>query len=209
MVEYIKKYFPLLARHTPLSEELSTISTLHTFKTGDILLKEGAYVKLIPLVLSGLVKVYKEDDMGNEVLLYYIKSGESCVMSLNACFKNEKSSVKAIVEEEAEIILLPAQKGLDLAHKYPQWNEFTFGLFSSKYQELLHIVNILTFSNKETRLMEYLKKKKAYSKTAIMKVTHQEVANDLGSTREVISRLLKKLEHEGQVKLGQGVIEVL
>jgi CRP/FNR family transcriptional regulator, anaerobic regulatory protein len=142
-------------------------------------------------------------------LLYYIQSGESCVISINSCFKNAKSSVKALVEEETELILIPVQKAQYLVKKYPQWNEFTYTLYNSKYLDLINIVGILTFSNKETRLIEYLKKKKAFSKSSILKVTHQEVANDLGSTREVISRLLKKLEHEGQVKLGLGFIEVL
>jgi len=193
-----------------LKEELITISKILKFKAGTVILKQGAYVKVIPLVLSGLVKVFKEESTnGNEVLLYYIKPGESCVMSVTTLIRNEASQVKAVIEEDSEIVVIPADKALQIAKKYPKWNEFIYDLFNLKFDELLNVIEILTFSNKDTRLFEYLKKEAHLKTTNILRTTHQHIAHDLGSSREVISRLLKKLEHGGRIRLGQGTIEIL
>jgi len=206
----IETYFPKLSEMKDLKEELMNMSSVHTFEKGTVLLKEGGYIKVIPLLLTGLIKVFKEEPVnGNEVLLYYIKPGESCVMSVTALIKNETSKVKVIVEETVEMVVIPADKALQIAKKYPKWNEFIYDLFNLKYEELLNVIEILTFSNKDTRLLEYLKKEAQLKNTAILHVTHQKIASDLGSSREVISRLLKKLETNGFVKLSHGGVEVV
>lgn len=193
-----------------LKQELIAISSLHTFKEGTVILKQGSYIKVIPLMLSGLAKVFKEEpENGNEVLLYYIKPGESCVMSMTTLLHNTTSKVKAIVEEEAEVVLIPADKALAIAKKYPKWNEFIYDLFNLKFDELLKVIEILTFSNKDVRLLEYLKKEASLKNTNTLHTTHQHIAYDLGSSREVISRLLKKLSVEGLVKLGQGSVTLI
>lgn len=193
-----------------LKEELIAISSIHTFDPGTVILKQGGYVKVIPLLLSGLAKVFKEEsENGNEVLLYYIKPGESCVMSMTTLLHNTTSQVKAIIEEKAEVVVIPADKAMQVAKKYPIWNEFIYDLFNLKYQELLNVIEILTFSNKDARLFEYLKKESKLKNTNTLQTTHQHIAYDLGSSREVISRLLKKLEAEGTIKLGQGSITLL
>ncbi|WP_232285828.1 Crp/Fnr family transcriptional regulator [Aquimarina agarilytica] len=192
-----------------LKKELASISTLMKFDAGTVILKEGAYVKVIPLIISGLAKVYKEEENGHEVLLYYIKPGESCIMSVTSMIKNEVSMVKAIIEEDAEVVVIPTDKAIQIAHKYPKWNEFIYELFNLKFHELLNVVKILTFSKKDVRLFEYLKNKAALKNETTITTTHQQIADDLGSSREVISRLLKKLEHDGQIKLNQGNIELL
>lgn len=193
-----------------LKEELIAISSIHIFDPGTVILKQGSYVKVIPLLLSGLAKVFKEEsENGNEVLLYYIKPGESCVMSMTTLLHNTTSQVKAIIEEKAEVVVIPADKAMQVAKKYPRWNEFIYDLFNLKYQELLNVIEILTFSNKDARLFEYLKKESKLKNTNTLQTTHQHIAYDLGSSREVISRLLKKLEAEGTIKLGQGSITVL
>ncbi|MCI4668815.1 MAG: Crp/Fnr family transcriptional regulator [Bacteroidia bacterium] len=192
-----------------LMEELLGSCREGNFDQGDVLLNGGEYVQVIPLLIDGLVKVYKEEEEGNEVLLYYIKAGESCIMSVTTCMKNEKSKVKAVVEESSRIILVPAEVNRKLTQSYPQWNEFFFELFNSKYEELLHFISILTFSNKDIRLKEYLIREVELKKEKILKITHQKIAYDLGSSREVISRLLKKLEKESFLSLGHGTIEVL
>ncbi len=203
-------YFPKLAKMPKLKEELLTICNIQTFNAGTVILNEGAYIKAIPLIISGLVKVFKaEPTNGNEVLLYYIKPGESCVMSVTTLIRNQTSRVKAIVEEHAEIVIIPADKIMNIAKSYPQWNEFIYDLFNLKFEELLHVVEILTFSKKETRLFEYLKKEAQLKNSNILHTTHQHIAYDLGSSREVISRLLKKLENEGVLQLKQGIVELL
>jgi len=208
--EALDTYFPKLAKMPELKAELISISKIFEFEAGTVILKQGAYIKVIPLLVSGLAKVFKEEAVnGNEVLLYYIKPGESCVMSLTALIRNETSHVKAVIEEDSKIVVIPADKALAIAKKYPQWNEFIYDLFNIKFEELLNVIETLTFSNKDSRLIEYLKKEAQLKNTTTLKTTHQHIAYDLGSSREVISRLLKKLEHEGHVKLGQGTIEIL
>lgn len=203
-------YFPKLAMMPELKKELISISSVHKFDTGTIILKQGAYVKVIPLMISGLAKVFKEEpEKGNEVLLYYIKPGESCIMSMTTLLHNTTSKVKAIVEETAEVVLIPADKAISIAKKYPRWNEFIYDLFNLKFEELLNVIEILTFSNKDTRLLEYLKKEARLKNTNTIVATHQRIADDLGSSREVISRLLKKMETDGIVKLAQGSVTLL
>lgn len=208
--EALDNYFPTLAKMPDLKKELMEICSLHTFEAGTIILKQGSYIKVIPLLVSGLAKVFKvEAENGNEVLLYYIKPGESCVMSVTTLIKNETSKVKAVIEEDSEIVIIPADKALAIAKKYPKWNEFIYDLFNIKFNELLNVVEILTFSNKDTRLLEYLKKEALLKNSKIIHTTHQQIADDLGSSREVISRLLKKLEQKGHLILNHGTIEII
>lgn len=207
-ISNLNEFFPQLDRHPDLFQELTKACIQQQFEVGDILLNEGAYVQFIPLLVSGLVKVYKEDERGNEVLLYYIKPGESCIMSLTTCMKHETSKVKAVVEEDSDIILVSAEKNRQLTAKYPYWTNFFLELFGSKYDELLHFISVLSFSNKEKQLMEYLQREVELKGETSLKLTHQKIAYDLGSSREVISRLLKKIEKEGKLKLGHGTIEM-
>lgn len=203
-------YFPELAKMPELRRELVEICSIADFEAGSVILKQGEYIKIIPFVISGLAKVFKEEAVnGNEVLLYYIKPGESCITSLTTLFRNGKSQVKAVIEDDAEVLLLPAAKTIAIAKKYPKWNEFVYDLFHTKFEDLLQVVETLTFSNKDVRLMEYLKKEATLKKSKVLHTTHQHIANDLGSSREVISRLLKKLENEGHIGLKQGEIEIL
>ena len=208
--EALETYFPFLVKNPELKSELETICTVHTFKAGTVILKQGGYIKVIPLMVSGLAKVFKQEGKnGNEVLLYYIKPGETCVMSMMTLLRNDTSKIRAVIEKDSEIVVIPANKAIVIAKKYPVWNDFIYRLFYQKYEELVEVVEILTFSNKDKRLLEYLKKEAQLKNSNILQTTHQHIAYDLGSSREVISRLLKKLENEGVVKLKQGVIELL
>lgn len=194
-------HFPELTKHHALAQDLSDRCQVVDVEEGAVLLKEGGYAAFIPLVLSGLIKVYKEDQAGQEVLLYYINQGESCIMSATYCMQHQKSEVKAVVEQAAKVILVPAEVALEFGRKYAGWNEFLFNLFSTKYSELLHIIQILTFEHKDKRLLDYLHNERKIKGTDTLHITHQQIANDIGAPREVISRLLKKLEHEGYVAL--------
>lgn len=129
-------------------------------------------------------------------------------MSLTTLIRHGKSQVKAIIEKDSEVSVIPADKVLDIAKNYPKWNEFVYELFQTKFEELLQVLETLAFSNKDVRLMEYLKKEWKLKDNKVLYTTHQHIANDLGSSREVISRLLKKLEYEGRLELGQGTIKL-
>ncbi|WP_298502459.1 Crp/Fnr family transcriptional regulator [uncultured Maribacter sp.] len=205
----IEHHFPHLAKNPQLKEEIVRSSELVQIKKGDVILKSGTYIKVIPFLVSGLVKIFKEDETGGEVLLYYIEPGESCVMSMTTLVKDEISKVKAIVEKDAEIVIIPAERALKMARNYPKWNEFFYDLFNLKFDELLHMVEVLTFSNKDRLLLEYLQKEATLHKSKKIQSTHQQIAKELGSSREVISRLLKKLEREGYLLLKQGLIQLV
>jgi len=205
----LKNSFPQFASSIDLLQEIEKISSIHEFDKETIILKENSYVKGIPLLISGLIKVYKEDESGNEVLLYYIEPGESCIMSIMAAEKNEKISVKGIIEEKSTIVIIPIEKLQYLRRNHPQWNVFVYNLFNEKFDEVIDMIKILTFSNKEKRLEEYLLKEASIKNTTELHHSHQEIANELGSSREVISRLLKRLEIEGKIELSQRRITIL
>jgi CRP/FNR family transcriptional regulator len=202
-------HFPSLANHRELIDMLAEKCQIHSFKKGEVILRNGQYIQVIPLLISGLVKVYREGEEEGEVLLYYIKSGESCAMSMTALIKNETVKVKGVVEEDAEILLVPAIDAVSIAQNYPVWNAFIYDLFSNKYDELLTVISTLTFSNKDVRLYKYLKQQAELKDSNVLAKTHQEIALDLGSSREVISRLLKKLENDKKIRLAHSKIELL
>lgn len=208
-IKIIKKTFPQLAISQALLQEISDIGILKSFKKDTVLLKEDSFVKVVPLVISGLIKIYKEEENGNEVLLYYIKPGETCIVSIITAEKNEKSNVKGVVEEDVEVILIPKEKLYNLRKNFPGWNLFVYHSFNEKFDEVIDMVKVLTFSNKEKRLFDFILKKAALNNSNFIHKTHQEIANELGSSREVISRLLKKLEKEGKVSLAQKEIRIL
>jgi CRP/FNR family transcriptional regulator len=205
----VKNNFPQLASSNSLIKEIEDIGMFHEFEKNTIILKENSYVKFIPLLLSGLVKIYKEEENGNEVLLYYIKPGETCIVSVMAAEKDEKVTVKGVVEEDCEVILLPKQNLYLLRKNHPQWNLYIYGQFNDKFDEVIDMVKVLTFSNKEKRLEDYLIRKAKLNQSNVVLKSHQEIANELGSSREVISRLLKKLEKDGKIELSLRNIKIL
>lgn len=205
----LKNSFPQFSSSIKLINEIENISTVMEFEKDTVILKEGSYVKVIPLVINGLVKVYKEEENGNEVLLYYIKPGESCIMSIMAAERNLAINVRGVVEEDAEIILIPIDKLSQIQKNHSKWNSFVYDLFNEKFVEVIEMIKILTFSNKDIRLENYLKRKAALNNSDTILKSHQQIANELGSSREVISRLLKKLEKEGKIELSQRQIKIL
>ncbi len=209
IAEIIKSDFPQLASSPLLVKEIAKYSSIHHFKKDTVILKEDSFVKVIPLVVSGLIKIYKEEENGNEVLLYYIKPGETCIVSVITGEKNEKVNVKGVVEEDVDVILLPKIKLYELRKNFPQWNLFIYNSFNDKFDEVIDMVKVLTFSNKEKRLFDFLIKKANLNETKTVFKSHQEIANELGSSREVISRLLKKLEKDGKVILSLKKIKIV
>ena len=205
----LKDGFPQLSTSTELLEEIENIGMINDFDKNTVLLKENSYIKFIPLLIDGLIKIYKEEENGNEVLLYYIKPGETCIVSVMAAEKDEKASVKGVVEENCKVILIPKDKLYNLRKNHPIWNLFIYEQFNDKFYEVIDMVKVLTFSNKEKRLLDFLIKKSNLNESKTVNKSHQEIANELGSSREVISRLLKKLEKEGKVELSLRKIKIL
>lgn len=192
-----------------LLEKLKKEGTIKTFSPDTVLIDENDYIKFVPIVLNGSIKVFKLDEDGREMLLYYIKPGESCVMSFLGATCNGTSKIKAVVEEEAEVLVLPVHKATDLIRENPQWIQFIFELYNRRFEELLTVVNAIAFQKVDVRLWELLKTKVKMLKTDELNMTHQQIADELGTAREVVSRLLKQLERDKKISLGRNKVKIL
>ena len=195
--------------NSTLLEKLKKEGTTKTFAPDTVIIDENDYIKFVPIVLNGSIKVFKMDEEGREILLYYIKPGESCVMSFLGAACNGTSKIKAVVEDESQVLMLPVHKAIELIRENPQWIQFIFELYNRRFEELLAVVNAIAFQKVDERLWEFLKSKVKMLKTAELSMTHQQIADDLGTAREVVSRLLKKLERDGKISLGRNKIRVL
>ncbi|WP_367867638.1 Crp/Fnr family transcriptional regulator [Pedobacter sp. WC2423] len=189
-----------------LVEKLYKYSILKTYQAGSIILNENAHIRSIPIVTKGTMKVMRTEEDGREILLYYIKAGESCIMSFLGGLHNETSKVKAEVEEDAEILFLPIDKVSLFIKEYPQWLDYIFRLYHKRFEELLEIVNAISFKKVDERLLNLLKKKSELTLSKTIHITHEQLANELGTARVVVSRLLKQLEENGVVQLGRNKI---
>ncbi|WP_282637361.1 Crp/Fnr family transcriptional regulator [Sphingobacterium thalpophilum] len=189
-----------------LIEKLYQYSIRKEYKAGSIILNENASIRSIPIVTKGTLKVIRTEEDGREILLYYIIAGESCIMSFLGGMHNETSKVKAEVEEDAEILFLPMDKVALFIKEYPQWLDYIFRLYHKRFEELLEIVNAIAFKKVDDRLLSLLYKKQELTGNNILNITHEQLANELGTARTVVSRLLKQLEEIGKVKLGRNKI---
>jgi len=189
-----------------IREKLFTYGIKKSFSEGDVILNENAYIKAIPIVTNGSVRVMRTDEDGREILLYYIKTGESCIMSFLGGIHHDTSKVKAIAEEETEILFIPVDKVSLLLKEYPEWLNYIFRLYHKRFEELLEVVNAVAFKKMDVRLLNLIKKKCELTKSNTLLVTHEQLANELGTARVVVSRLLKQMEDENMVKLGRNKI---
>lgn len=189
-----------------IKEKLFAYGIAKTFSEGEVILNENAYIKAIPIVTSGSIRVMRTDDDGREILLYYIKSGESCIMSFLGGMHHDTSKVKAIAEEETEILFIPVDKVSLLIKEYPEWLDYIFRLYHKRFEELLEVVNAVAFKKMDERLLNLIKKKCELTQSNTLNVTHEQLANELGTARVVVSRLLKQMEDEGLVTLGRNKI---
>ena len=187
-------------------EKLIEYGITKYFKEGDIILNENAHIKVIPIVMKGSIKVMRTEEDGREILLYYIKAGESCIMSFLGGMHHETSKVKAMAEEEVEVLFLPIEKVSSMIKDYPEWLDYIFRLYHKRFEELLEVVNAVAFKKVDERLLNLIHKKAELSHNKTVIVTHEQLANELGTARVVVSRLLKQLEENGQLKLGRNKI---
>ncbi|MFA5329845.1 MAG: Crp/Fnr family transcriptional regulator [Prolixibacteraceae bacterium] len=190
-----------------LLTEINRNSILKTIPEGTEILREGQYIKVIPVVISGLIKVFTRYE-DKELLLYYIKPNESCIMSFSASLKNQPSKIFAVTEEDTQALLLPVDKVVGWTKQFPDINSLFFQQFNMRYSELLDTINHLLFDQMDKRLYDYLVKKSNLSVSSRLKISHRQIASELGTAREVISRVMKKLENEGKVKQSNSFIEI-
>ncbi len=192
-----------------LVKEIEDSGNLKHFQAGETIVNMDSYIKHIPVVISGSIKVIRTEEDGREILLYYLTPGESCIVSILSGMKNETSKIKAIVEEDADIMLIPADKAKEWVKKYPDWTEFIFDLYQKRFEELLDVVNSVAFQKIDTRLLHLIKQKTQLYNSKEISVTHQQLADELGITREATSRVLKLMEKDNLLILSRNKIELL
>lgn len=206
-IKLIEKFSTIFEKE--LLQELDEIGKIVNLNAGDVIIDTGQYIKFIPILLSGTIKIIRQDDEGGEILLYYVGSNETCAMSLTCCLAHQKSRIKAIAEEDISMITIPVILMEEWMVKYPSWKNYVMQTYSARFDELLKTIDGIAFHKVDERLEKYLKDKAAVNGNSILNVNHQQIAEELNSSREVISRLLKQLEHNGSIKLGRNKIELL
>ncbi|WP_420315734.1 Crp/Fnr family transcriptional regulator [Ekhidna sp.] len=191
-----------------LIKKIEESSIIKKIPRGTEILREGQYVKVIPIVLDGLIKVFTRFS-DKELLLYYIRPKESCIMSFASSLKNDPSRVFAITEEDSKVLLLPVEEVPLWIKKFPSINTLFYQQYNLRYSELLETINHVIFDKLDKRLFDYLTKKASLTGQNPLKISHRQIASELGTAREVISRVMKKLENEGLVIQHQNGIEIM
>lgn len=192
-----------------LNKEVFQSGQIKSFSAGSVILNIESYIRSIPIVLSGSIKIVKTDYEGKEMLLYYIKPGESCIMSLLAGINSNTSKIKAIVEEDAELLLIPIDKAKIWIKEFPEWTDFIFELYQKRFEELLDVVNSVAFQKTDARILHLLRQKSLLYKTNVVNITHQKLADELAISREAVSRVLKQMEDEKLISLSRNKISIL
>lgn len=192
-----------------IKEKLLEYGIVKTFEADQIILNENAYIRSIPLVMKGSIRVMRSDDEDKEILLYYIKPGESCIMSFLGGIHRDTSKVKAIAEEDTEILFIPVENVTSLIKEFPEWLDYIFRLYHKRFEELLEVVNAVAFKKMDERLLDYIKRKCEHTGKKVLNITHEQLASELGTARVVVSRLLRQMETNGLVVLGRNKIELI
>jgi CRP/FNR family transcriptional regulator len=216
MEDFNKEIFELVHQNFPglaelaLQKEIAQVGSLKHFKAGEVIMNFGSYVKLVPLLVKGSIKVVREDDEdGRELLLYYLYAGETCSMSFSCCMMDKRSDIRTTAEDDSTVIAIPVKYVDEWMSRYPSWKNFVMRSYDSRMQEMIKTIDTIAFKKMDERLLKYLKERSIANKSRIIHSTHQEIAADLNASREAISRLLKQLEKKGVVTLERNKINLL
>lgn len=206
----MKPLFRIFPQLEPeLIEALETVGMVKTFAAGDTLMRPGQFIKSSMLILEGMVKIYRENEDGGEFLMYYILPGEACAISFICAAKMEASQIMAKAMEDTTVLMVPIQLMDDWMSKYKSWYQFVLETYRNRFDELLVLIDNVAFHNMDERLEFYLQRHAKVKGSTIIELSHQQIADELNSSREVISRLLKKMEQRGLVSLHRNAIELI
>ena len=205
--QILENKFPSIL-DTDLVNAIKENAVCKTVEEGDLLMDIGTKITTIPMFASGSVKVLREDDEGHELLLYYLNAGETCAMSLTCCMAFKRSEIRAIAQEKVTMLAIPIDY-MDEWMKFRDWRSFVMNTYRMRFEELLEALDSIAFLKMDERLIKYLKEKADTMNTNELLMSHHDIAVDLNSSREVISRILKQMERAGKVKLGRNKIELL
>ncbi len=208
MTEHLKHNYGYLFEDK-LLDEISDIAVYKEYKTNTSIIDTNSYITSIPLILEGAIKILREDENGDELVLYYLETGDTCAVTLSCCMKKTKSKIHAVCETDVKLLMIPKEKMVVWLGKYQSWQEFILQSYHNRLEEFIEAVDTIAFMNMDQRLFKYLKDKAFVNHNDVISVTHQEIANDLHTSRVVISRLLKSLEKKSKIKLQRNQIRVL
>ena len=192
-----------------LIDEIVAVSLLRNFKEGDVLIDSGDYLKKMPLLINGAIKILRDDNDEGELLLYFIEKGDICAMSMACCMGDFKSEIRAVAESDGVVIMIPVMKMEEWLGNYKSWRNYVFNSYNNRLKEMLSAIDYLAFNNMDKRVLHYLQEKVKINHSKEIHNTHQEIAYDLHTSRVVISRLLKALENEGKINLHRAFIEYI
>lgn len=192
-----------------LVDEIIEVAEPLIFKEGDVIMDYGKKINALPLVVSGTLRVMSRDEEEREILLYYLSDNESCAMAYACCMEAKKSEIKAIAEDDVTLIKIPYEKLDEWLVKYPSWKSYIFNSFSQRFNELLKSLESIAFHKLDERLVSYLKNKAKLSGKSAIQLSHNQIAEELGTSRVVISRLLKQLENDKKLLLYRNEIKLL
>lgn len=192
-----------------LIKEIVEVATLVEFDENDILIDFGQYMRAMPLLMKGAIKIMREDFDEGELLLYFLEKGDTCAMTMACCVGTKKSEIRAIAENSGVVAMIPVAKMEEWMGKYKSWRAFVFQSYNSRFNELLSAIDNIAFKHMDERIESYLNEKSKVNNSRILTQTHQEIAYELNSSRVVISRLLKAMENDGKIKLNRNNIELL
>jgi CRP/FNR family transcriptional regulator len=204
--DLLRKNYPLFEQK--LIAEIESTGEFKTFPPDEVLMRKGQFIRSTMLVLNGLIKIYREDDEGNEFLMYYLKPGEACALSMVCAVKHEASPIMAKTVTETEVMMVPVDVMGEWMGIYKSWYQFVVETYRSRFDELLVTLDNVAFRSMDERLEFYLKRARDAQQTNMIEVSHQEIANELNTSREVISRLLKKMEQKGKLRLHRNAVEI-
>lgn len=208
MKELLKKTYGFVFEDN-LIEEIAEVSLLRDFTEGDILIDFGDYIKKMPLLIEGAIKILREDFDEGELLLYFIEKGDTCAMTMACCMGETKSEIRAVAETNGKVIMIPVYKMEEWLGKYKSWRSYVFNSYNNRLKEMLNAIDNLAFMNMDERLVNYLTDKAKINHSREIQATHQEIAYDLHTSRVVVSRLLKALENDGKIILHRASVELL
>ncbi|MEL1246159.1 Crp/Fnr family transcriptional regulator [Flavobacterium sp. DGU11] len=207
MTDNIKSLFPAFSK--ALLEDIESNAVFQTVHSGDVIMRTGQYIKSTVLVLSGTIKIYREDDNGGEFFMYYLQPGQACAISMICATKSEKSQIMAKVVEDAELMMVPLPLMDKWMMQHRTWYEFVIDTYRSRFEEVLEVIDSIAFRAMDERLDFYLKRHQQALGTNDLKLSHQDIASELNTSREVVSRLLKKMEQRQLLRLHRNHIELL
>jgi CRP/FNR family transcriptional regulator len=192
-----------------LIEKMSKVAQIRSFNKNDIIIDVGQELAYVPLLLSGNVKVMREDEDGNDLLLYVLESGDTCAMSLTCCMAKSVSKIRAVADSDTKVVMIPVDEMANWFNTNESWRMFILQSYQVRFNEMLETIDTLAFLKMDERLYKYLTDQVKLTASEVLQITHQNIAEDLNTSRVVVSRLLKQLEKEGKITLGRNKITVL